>query len=77
MPEMIRNGEAGFVDNDLGVLVGHMRRLLGDLDEAAELSRAARALARRRFSIDRFVRDWDTALADVAAVRPSAVAAAG
>jgi glycosyltransferase involved in cell wall biosynthesis len=76
MPEVIRNGDVGFVDNDIGALVGHMRRLLVDRDEAAELSRNALALARRRFSIERFVQDWDAALREVADVRPSAVAAA-
>jgi glycosyltransferase involved in cell wall biosynthesis len=76
MPEVIRNGEAGFVDNDVSVLVGHMRRLLADRDEAAELSRNARAVARRRFSIERFVRDWDAALTEVADVRPRVTAAA-
>jgi glycosyltransferase involved in cell wall biosynthesis len=76
MPEVIRNGESGFVDNDLAALITHMRRILADHDEAASLSRGARAIARERFSIDRFVRDWDATFAEVADVRPALTHAA-
>ena len=43
-----------------------MRRLLDDPDEAAELSAGARTLARERFGIDRFVRDWLAVLHEAA-----------
>jgi|GEM_PF-4573240 len=38
-----------------------MRDLLRDRAEAARLGRNAQAVARERFSIQRFVRDWDNA----------------
>ena len=40
-------------------LVEHMQRLLKDPSEAAELSEGARHIARERFGIERFARDWD------------------
>jgi hypothetical protein len=40
----------------LGML--HLRRLLADRDEAAELSAGARRVAQERFAIDRFAAEW-------------------
>jgi glycosyltransferase involved in cell wall biosynthesis len=42
-----------------------MRRLLRDPAEARRIGEAGRRLAAERFSIDRFVRDWDAALRQV------------
>jgi hypothetical protein len=39
-----------------------MRRLPADPDEARRLGEGARQIARARFSIERFARDWDDAL---------------
>ena len=77
MVGVVENGVSGYLDNDVSALVGAMRRLLADPDEAAELGRGAREMARRRFGIERFVHDWEDALALVTGTRaPEAPAAA-
>jgi hypothetical protein len=65
MATAIRNGVSGWVDTDLDRLLDVMRALLADRELAAQLGSGARAYARERFSIERFVRDWDTALRDI------------
>jgi hypothetical protein len=62
MATAVQNGVNGYVETDPERLVAHLQRLLADPDEAAELSAGARALARERFGIDRFVRDWSEVL---------------
>jgi hypothetical protein len=62
MASAVQNGVSGWVDTDPRKLVGHLRRLLADRDEAAALSEGARAAARDRFGIDRFVADWTDVL---------------
>jgi glycosyltransferase involved in cell wall biosynthesis len=71
MVGVVDNGVSGYLDNDPDALVAHMERLLGDHGEAHHLSLGAAAAARRRFGIDRFVRDWEQALALVTATRPA------
>jgi len=61
MATVVQNGVTGWSSTDLGVLIGHMRRLLHDRDEAAELGTAAKKVAAERFSIERFARDWGAA----------------
>jgi len=58
MATAVQNGVNGYVETDERRLAGHLQRLLADRDEAAELSAGARTLARERFGIERFVRDW-------------------
>jgi hypothetical protein len=67
MATVVRNGETGYVDTSLDALVAHMRRLLRAPREARRLGAAARAYARERFGIERFVVDWNAALAEVTA----------
>jgi glycosyltransferase involved in cell wall biosynthesis len=71
MVGVVDNGVSGYLDNDPDALVIHMERLLGDREEAHHLSLGARAVARRRFGMDRFVRDWEQALALVTGTRPA------
>ena len=66
MATAVDNGVSGFVDTRMDRLLGHMRRLLDDPEEARHLSRGARRTARERFGIDRFARDWDAVLREVA-----------
>ena len=59
LPKVIAESGGGYVDNDVARLIGYSRELLRDRDHAAELSRKARAYARERFAIERFVADWN------------------
>lgn len=65
MAAAIENGVSGYVDTDVGRLVEAMRGLLDDPAEARRLGEGARRRALERFSIDRFVRDWEATFAEV------------
>jgi hypothetical protein len=69
MVTAVQNGVNGYVDTNVAALVEHMQRLLEDRTEAAELSRGACRIARERFGIERFVRNWDAAFQYVAGTR--------
>jgi hypothetical protein len=71
LPDVIRNGVHGYCSNDLDVLIAGMRRLIADPGHAAELGANARELARARFGLDRFARDWDVAFAEAMALAGS------
>jgi hypothetical protein len=62
MASAVQSGVNGWVETDAGRLAGHLRRLLLDRDEAAELSAGARKTAQERFGLDRFVADWTDVL---------------
>ena len=62
MARAIENGVSGYVDTDLNALTERMRALLADPAEARRLGEGARRVARERFAIERFARDWDDAL---------------
>ena len=64
MVSAVRNGVTGYVSTNVEELIGHMQRLVVDVDEARRLGRAARVEARRRFGIERFVRDWNAVFAE-------------
>jgi hypothetical protein len=66
MATVVEDGVSGYVDTDINRLEGKMRALLADPDEARRLGEGARRAAQRRFSIERFARDWDEAFALVA-----------
>jgi glycosyltransferase involved in cell wall biosynthesis len=51
----------GYVSCDVGELVERMRSLLADPVEARRLGANARAVARARFGLGRFIRDWNAA----------------
>ncbi len=65
MVTTIENGVSGCVDTDVTKLIDCMRELLADPAEARRLGEGARRVAQERFNIQRFVRDWDQALAEV------------
>lgn len=77
MATAVRNGVNGYVETDPAKLVEHLRRLLADHDEATELSAGAKRLARERFGIDRFVRDWAAVLGAQAGRSASGAAVSG
>jgi len=62
----IGDGATGYVDTNLDRLVERMGELLEHPDEAARLGANARTVARERFGIERFVRDWDRTLREAA-----------
>jgi glycosyltransferase involved in cell wall biosynthesis len=61
---VIRDGMNGYVDASPERLIGRMRELLSDREAALTLGREARRLALERFSIQRFVADWNSVLAE-------------
>ncbi|MBI2939154.1 MAG: glycosyltransferase family 4 protein [Chloroflexi bacterium] len=65
VPAAVPNGEAGIVTNDLAALEDGMRALLDDPSLARRLGSRAREIARERYGIARFVRDWEGAFACV------------
>ena len=67
MATVIDSGETGYVDTSLDRLVARMRELVAAPAEAQRLGRNARAYARERFGIGRFVADWNAALEAAAA----------
>jgi hypothetical protein len=63
--EMIPS-EAGIVSNDLDALVTGLQRMRDDREHARACGEAARRAALERFSLERFLADWDAVLARVA-----------
>lgn len=61
LPTVIEDGVSGLISCDLDYLIAGMRRLLADPAEARRLGDNARAVARARFGLDRFVADWNRA----------------
>jgi glycosyltransferase involved in cell wall biosynthesis len=66
VPEAVPT-DAGIVSNRMDVLRAGLRRLIAEPEEAAAMGTHAREAARERFGLDRFLRDWDAVLAEVAA----------
>lgn len=67
MPNVIENGISGYIDTDPERLTERMRELLKHHRIAAQLGACARERALQRYSIDRFVRDWNAVLREVTA----------
>ncbi|QBD78333.1 glycosyltransferase [Ktedonosporobacter rubrisoli] len=65
LPMVIENGESGYISCDVNALIEHMQRLLADPQEARRLGARAQAIARERFGLERFKRDWNAAFAQV------------
>lgn len=63
LPTVIEHGKSGYVSCDIDELITHMRRLLSDFEEAKRLGAHAHSVARQRFSLERFARDWNAAFA--------------
>jgi hypothetical protein len=72
VPDAIGDGEAGYVSCDIDVLMARMQDLLADQAEARRLGANAGAVARRRFGLDRFRRDWNAAFARAIELRSAA-----
>lgn len=63
---VIRNGESGFVDTRVPMLVDAMQRLIAHPSLARAWGQQGKRVALERFGIERFVRDWVEVLATVA-----------
>jgi hypothetical protein len=66
MATAIQNGVTGFVDTHIGRLIDAMRMLIDDPAAARRLGENARRYAQERFSLARFVRDWNQTFQEVA-----------
>ena len=68
IPDVIHNGENGFISNDEGELTKYLNLLLKDTDLAIKLGHAARQTILDRFKLDRFVDDWSKLLREAASI---------
>lgn len=59
MATVIENGKSGYVDTKLEKLIAHMHELIEQPEEARRLGEGARRRAIERFSIQRFIHDWN------------------
>lgn len=62
---VVENGKSGYVDTNPDALAERMGELLRDHRLAREVGAEGRKRALERFSIARFVRDWNAVLAEV------------
>lgn len=65
IPTVIENGRSGYISCNIDELVEHMHALLADPAEARRLGNYAKAVARERFGLERFIADWNAAFARV------------
>jgi len=65
MATVVENGVSGYVDTNVDILIDRMRELLASRDHAISLGEGARKAAQKRFSINRFVTDWNDAFRTV------------
>jgi glycosyltransferase involved in cell wall biosynthesis len=66
MVTVVENGISGCLDTSVDRLAERMQGLLRDPGEARRLGEGTRRAALERFSIHRFIRDWDETFAEVA-----------
>ncbi|HEU5438363.1 MAG TPA: glycosyltransferase [Ktedonobacterales bacterium] len=71
LPTVVQNGETGYISCDVDELIERMQCLLANPAEACRLGRNAQAMARERFGLPRFIRDWNAAFALVTGAAPS------
>tara|TARA_Y100000592_G_C5481991_1_gene326189 strand:+ start:2710 stop:3717 length:1008 start_codon:yes stop_codon:yes gene_type:complete len=58
IPEIIKNGENGFMSNNPSELRGYVQKLMEDEELAKELGKNARATIVNNFSLSKFVDTW-------------------
>jgi glycosyltransferase involved in cell wall biosynthesis len=68
IPEVIEHGVNGFMSNDPKELASYCQLLLKNPDLAKAMGAAARETIIERFSLGRFVKDWDAILREAADV---------
>jgi glycosyltransferase involved in cell wall biosynthesis len=57
--------QAGVISTRVSVLAQALRRFIADPYEAREVGSTARAVARARYALERFLTDWDRLLKEV------------
>ena len=68
IPEIVEHGVNGFISNDPGELRHYCQMLLEDPGLCKRLGEEARRTIVERFSMDRFVRDWNVILNEAAGI---------
>ncbi|PLK42480.1 glycosyltransferase [Emticicia sp. TH156] len=57
-PSIIKNGESGFINTNIDILIERMQLLLTDRLLAKSLGTEAQTIAKNRFNINRFTNEW-------------------
>jgi glycosyltransferase involved in cell wall biosynthesis len=73
LPTVIEDGIHGYLSNKVEELIERMRFLLANPEEARRMGNNAWELARERFGMERFVRDWNKIFTEVAGKRATAL----
>lgn len=68
IPEVITHGVNGFISNDAGELAEYCRMLLDDAELCRKIGEQARQTIMGRFSMDRFVRDWNVIMTEASEI---------
>jgi len=63
LPTVIEHGKSGYISCNPDALVEHMRYLLAHPQEARTMGAYAQTVARDRFGLERFKRNWNAAFA--------------
>jgi hypothetical protein len=64
-PTVMMNEISGFVHTDMHYLIKSMKRLLKNRELAIEIGRQGREIAREKFGIDRFTKEWKSVFEQV------------
>jgi glycosyltransferase involved in cell wall biosynthesis len=64
VPEAVRCG-TGIISTNVRALIDSLEQLLANPDRCTELGRNARAYARERYGLERFLTDWDRLLEEI------------
>ena len=65
LPTVLQHGVTGYLSCDIDILLEAMRYLLENPAAARRIGANAQEVARERFSLERFIRDWHAAFAFV------------
>ncbi|MCF2492385.1 glycosyltransferase family 4 protein [Dyadobacter chenhuakuii] len=57
---VIKDGESGFIDTNIGNLIDKMNSLIADPARAADMGAKAKQTAQEKFDINRFTSDWES-----------------
>ena len=58
-PSVLHDGESGIIHNDVDHLVYNMKKMLDDISFATAIGRAGQEVAEKKFSMKRFLQDWE------------------